>query len=218
MVSAEIIVLRKMPSDSQSHMAPEEVEMYSAGRASEGEAARWDEHLLVCGECRQAVLDQDYRAAMRSAARELRRPAEGRAPREWRWTPAWVSAAALLAAAAIVTAVLLPRWSRTEAPVAISLTTVRGPSMEARAPAGRPLRLSPDLTGLPARETYRMEVVDAMGRPVWTGDVTRGAPNASLPGLAAGVYFARLRSPEGALLREYGLEIGAGRGGQEQRQ
>ena len=110
-----------------------------------------------------------------------------------------------------MTAVLLPRWNRTEAPIAISLTTVRGPAIEARAPAGRPLRLSPDLTGLPRSASYTMEVVDAVGHSVWKGEVTGSAPSASLPGLAAGIYFARIQSPDGALLREYGLEIGAGR-------
>jgi hypothetical protein len=209
MVSAEVIVLRKMPSEPQSHMAPEDVERYSAGTASEDESARWDEHLLICGECRRLVLEQDYRTAMRSAARELRRPEEVRAPRAWPWMPIWLPAAAVLVVAAIITGVLLQRWNRTETPFAVTLTTVRGPAIEARAPAGRPLRLSLDVTGLPPSASYKVEVVNAVGKPVWKGEPAGGAPIAELPALTAGVYFARINSPQGVLLREYELKITA---------
>jgi hypothetical protein len=210
MTSAEDIVI-DMPSESQRHLRTEEIEKYSAGGASDDETARWDEHLLVCGECRRLVSGQDnFRTAMRSAARGLRQ-SEQRTPLAWRWIPLWVPATAAVAALLVAAIVFAPRWNGRQAPFAVTLTTARGPAIAAQAPERRPLSVAPDLTGLPRSASYRLEVVDAVGRPVWQGEYSGGAGRISLPGLSAGVYFARINSQGGTLLREYALEIGRAR-------
>ena len=212
MTSAEDIVMESLPSESQSHLLPEEIERYSAGGATDDEAARWDEHLLVCDECRRLVSEQDdFRVAMRSAARGLRQSKQERTAWAWHWTPLWVPVAAAVAVLLVVAVMFLPRWNGRQAPFAVTLTTARGPAAAAHAPARTPLSLTPDLTGLPQSASFRLEVVDAMGRPVWQGDYAGSAGKVSLPGLAAGVYFARINSRDGALLREYALEIGPAR-------
>jgi hypothetical protein len=76
------------------------------------------------------------------------------------------------------------------------------------APAGVPLNLVPDLAGLPAPPPYRLEMVDAAGQLVWRG--TSAAPH--VPPRTAGTYFLRAYAASGALLREYGIEIGHGSG------
>ncbi|HMD71556.1 MAG TPA: hypothetical protein VKF41_09445 [Bryobacteraceae bacterium] len=58
------------------HMDAEEIESYSLGSLSEGEAAPFHEHLLICGQCRKKVEASDaYVAAMRGAARLIRQTA-----------------------------------------------------------------------------------------------------------------------------------------------
>jgi hypothetical protein len=81
----------------------------------------------------------------------------------------------------------------------------------ARAPSGKRLSLTVDLTELPAFPSYRMEIVDATGRLVWqvvahpeNGKITQPTTN----GLRAGQYYVRLYAPGGALLREFSLGIG----------
>jgi hypothetical protein len=58
----------------KKHLGGEEAERYSLGAMSEEEVARWEEHLLVCEPCRREVAASDaYVAAMRTAAKELRK-------------------------------------------------------------------------------------------------------------------------------------------------
>jgi hypothetical protein len=78
---------------------------------------------------------------------------------------------------------------------------MRGP-VGATVPAGSPLALQPDLTGLPEASYYRLEMVDAVGNPVWSGTTKQ----TGAPALKAGEYYVRVYSPEGKLLREYGLQ------------
>jgi len=97
------------------------------------------------------------------------------------------------------------------APAAIVLETTRGAEDSlAAAPAGRPLALILELTGLEAHSEYRLEVVDAGGQPVCQ---SHGAPQnnkliATLAkGLRAGSYFVRVCANTGELLREYALTV-----------
>ena len=49
------------------------VEAYVMGNLTDAEVAAFDEHLLVCGDCRAAVIEADeYVRAMREAAKQLR--------------------------------------------------------------------------------------------------------------------------------------------------
>lgn len=57
------------------HVAGDDLERYSLGETDEGSAARVEEHLLVCGACRDRLTQVDeYHRAMREAAAKLRNP------------------------------------------------------------------------------------------------------------------------------------------------
>jgi len=66
------------------------------------------------------------------------------------------------------------------------------------------------LTGLQPLASYRLEIVDAAGRPAYQS--TEAVRNDNLQttlarGLPAGAYFVRLYNPGGELLREYALTV-----------
>ena len=183
--------------DIDGHLEEEEIERYSLAASPECELSRVEEHLLLCSSCRQKVEASDrYVHSMRRAATQIRAE-EKRAPR-------WTGMALLLAAAMILASVLLIR-GRAPAPFAVSLAATRGVAPTAHAPAGVPLALHLDVAGLPASASYRVEMVDGNGKQVWHGNFPGGPAKA----LASGIYFVRLYSPTGDLLREYGLEIAA---------
>ncbi|MDR3699393.1 MAG: hypothetical protein P4L56_07140 [Candidatus Sulfopaludibacter sp.] len=182
--------------DVEGHLVEEEIERYSLAASAEPELSQVEEHLLLCASCRKKVETSDvYVNSMRRAAAQIRAE-EKRAPR-------WAGMAFLLAAAVLLAGVILIRSNAT-APFAVSLAVTRGVGINAQAPAGVPLALQLDVTGLPAAASYRVEMVDRAGKQVWTGTFP-GRPAKPLP---AGIYFVRLYSPAGDLLREYGLEIG----------
>jgi anti-sigma factor RsiW len=187
------------------HIDPEDLERYAMGRASEEELARYEEHLLLCEMCRSALLETDsHVAAMRIAAAGIRREPVWR-PRRWQF-PTWVPAAAALVL--VLVGVRFFRWRGTaEIPLAVSLTTTRGVGLEASAPAGRALALTPDLTALSPESFYRLEIVDAQGKKTWEGRYTPADGPAHARAQDSGTHFVRVYSPSGELLREYGLEI-----------
>ncbi len=181
------------------------IERYSMCTLSEDEAARFEEHLLVCEVCQARLADQDaFGYAMRMAALELRRqpPAVARRARLFpRMAPVLAFAALVL-----LLAVAGWRWMRPSGAataVAVQLEALRGAQPGSRAPAGHPLALNADLAGLPAAGSYPLELVDRDGRSLWKGSTA--SPTA--PGLRPGLYFLRVYSNGGELLREYGLEV-----------
>jgi len=99
------------------------------------------------------------------------------------------------------------------APVAtVRLIALRGGEGDvARAPSGRPLELVFGRTDLAADLSYRAEVVDASGRQIWNGNVRIADQSLSIlvaGPLRAGVYWVRLCTSTGQLLREFGLRVG----------
>ncbi len=171
------------------------LEAYAAGSLPVGEVTDVEEHLLVCADCQRRLAETEaYLRAMRRAAARAR--AVERRP-VW----AFAAVAVVLAAGAGI------EWRGRRAGVEVALAAMRGPEAQT-APAGAPLRLSLDATGLPAMAGYRVEVVDETGRAAFTGS---GAPNgariavAAPKGLAAGRYFIRLYGQ--GLLREYALAV-----------
>ena len=189
-----------MAPNTSRHVDPENIERYSMGDISEEQAARIEEHLLVCEACRSQVAESDECVrSMANAARELRQKV---APRErWvvhRWT------LVLAAAATLIAAVAVPAWYRGAKPeFAVSLVAMRGGDLMAKAPAGTALVLHPDLTGLPSSAANRVEVVDAVGKLVWSGALA----GAKVPARRPGLYFVRVYSSGNDLLREYGLQV-----------
>jgi hypothetical protein len=122
----------------------------------------------------------------------------------------------LAAALVLVLAGTLMVW-RTQSvptgPVAtVRLIALRGGEGDvARAPSGRPLDLVFNRTDLTADLSYRAEVVDASGRQMWSGNVRIADQSLSIRvdgPLRAGIYWVRLYTSAGKLLREFGLRIG----------
>ena len=200
-----------MEAEIRRHMDDEQIESYSMGHMTEEESARFEEHLLVCGSCQKRVSEADaFVAAMSAAALALQRE-----PRAQNWYNMFFPRLTpLLAAAAlaITLAVLGARMaSRSAPPVAVALQAMRGATVQA--PSARRLTLNLDMTGLPDRSVYRVSVVDASGRELWSGVArsVEGSGQAEIPGMNAGTYFVRLYAGSGELVREYGVEVAAKR-------
>lgn len=203
-----------MPNALRSHPSDDELEQYSLGRLGDDQAAPLEEHLLLCEACRRRVEEFDeFVAVMRAALRETRgeQPARARPLALLRWLaavpkPAWAGAMAALLAAVL----LIPRWQQAPVePYAVQLEALRAVS-SAEAPAGRPLVLTVDFTGLELGRDYRVELVDAFGAGVWKGSVRPAAERTSVAlgrGLGRGQYWVRIFEPSGELLREFGLAV-----------
>ena len=205
-----------MQLDRESHASDETLESYAMGSLDGPALAKVEEHLLVCPHCQEQLKDADaYITAMRSAAAGLELEDESR--KEW-WTR--VSGAltlrrigwAMAIAALLILGVAL-RLSWRSAPstqaLALVLETNRGSELQ-RAPAGRPLTLSLDATGLPVLPAYAVEAVDAKGALQAQFHAVTGQSGIKIQlaeGLRRGNYFVRIYSPSRELLREYGLQV-----------
>jgi hypothetical protein len=187
-------------------MDAEELERFSLGRASVEETERFEEHLLICTNCRDRFEESErYVSAMRAASADLiREEAEKPARRSWPRLLPLVACAALLA---IVVAAVL-RFNSNPAPLlAVQLTAVRGTVPGGTVPAGRSMALTPDLIGIATPGPYRLEVVDERGATEWQGAYNPAMGPAYVPAQRAGTHFVRVYSNSGELLREYGLDV-----------
>ena len=80
----------------------------------------------------------------------------------------------------------------------------------ARGPAGRPLELAMDASGIGNGVRCRVEVVTASGESAWNGasNPEGGKLLARVPqGLRSGSYWVRLYAPGDELVREFGLRL-----------
>jgi hypothetical protein len=184
------------------------------GTLSEACLEAFEEHLLACCSCQDRLLEMEaYVNAMRSASPKLR---EARPP-FWAGLfrlprPAWLVASAMgLVALAVVQVWIV---SPPTHPQIASVALQSGRGIEglatAKAPAGKLLSLTVDLTELPAFPSYRMEIVGATGKPVWEGVAHSDGPSLTQitnRSLVKGQYYVRLYAPGGALLREFSLGI-----------
>jgi hypothetical protein len=195
-----------------AHPSEEILEEYVFHRLPEGLTAPLEEHLLVCHRCQDVIAETDeFVAALKVAANQ---PAPGPASQPAQWLSALPSLANRMSVAPMVALVILALvvvWKRpqeTPVPVAVSLSSLRGLSPLAPAPAGKPLRLRFDLPDLISAGEYRAEVVDAAGSPVWEGAISRvdGKLTATMSNpLRNGVYWVRLYGVDSELLREFGI-------------
>jgi len=197
-----------------SHLEEPELEEYSMGTLSEASLEAFEEHLLACDSCQDRLLEMEaYVNAMRSASPKLR---EARQP-FWadlfrRPRPAWVAAFTMGVIVFGVARVWIAAPPTRPEMASVILHSSRGIDglATARAPAGKLLSLIVDLTELPPFPSYRMEIVNATGKPVWhtlahpeNGKITQPTTNR----LLVGQYYVRLYAPGGALLREFSLGI-----------
>ena len=203
-----------MQPDYGPHAGEDTLELYSMGKLQDPDLASLEEHLLVCTECQDRAAEADsFVWATRVAAAGLRKEKSSGTLGSFRhfwWKP-------LAASAAVVLVILGLYWvggsrfpGRRQAPVAVVLQSLRGDQSIVNAPAGRPLTLQLDLTGLPAGSAFTAEVVDSEGRQVWTAVTSPpGRTLALSSGLANGTYWIRLYGGEGRreLMREFGLRV-----------
>lgn len=188
-----------------NHVEETTLERYSMGSLEEKALAELEQHLLLCETCRGRVTAADaYIFAMKWAARRLPAPIE---------QPSWnfrLLQAFAVYALLIMTAVgRFAPSDRNHAPAAIALLAMRGTDSSAHGPSGRVLVLQPDLNGLVDAPSYRLELVNAFGAPIWRGTLSGRAKSAAaiVPPRSPGVYFVHLSLPSGQLLREYSLEL-----------
>jgi hypothetical protein len=190
-------------TDREGHLVSEAVEDYLMRRLPQAEADEVEQHLLICESCRDELVETEtYLRAMKGAARRLSDNAKNP---DWKvpfLIPALILAGLLLGAVAL----RFGTFSGSGSQATIQLFAVRGSTAEAIGPARRPLLLQPDLNGL-SPAAYRIAMVDGGGSPVWLGSFTPPAfPR--VPAQPPGLYFVRISSPSGQLLREYALRLG----------
>ncbi len=175
------------------HLAEEALENYALGRFnSEAEAEAIEEHLLHCVYCqtRQQRMD-GFVQAMQSATKTVSVKPNKTIP----------NAYAVIAIAAATAAIFfIPRGLET--PVAVELSAARSEA-NLVAPSGKPLKVKIDLTGL-ATGIYKWELVSSG----LSGAVNPNEPILSLPALAKGQYWVRLREARTeVLVREFSLAV-----------
>jgi hypothetical protein len=193
-------VTTKLTFTPGEHPGEDVFENYSFDRLSDQETADFEEHLLICGACQSALTQTDeYIVVIKAATAAYLTEHKGRlrphfGKREVRWN---VAAAAVILLTCL-TALLSWRTPLGE-PQTITLDAYRGAASEA--PAGQALELNVDLKDLPPEKSFRLEVVDATGLRVWSGET----PARLTKGLSPGVYWVRLIANTGEILREYGL-------------
>ncbi len=202
------------------HASEDALERYCLGTVAAAELEAVESHLLVCSACQERLRESEayvrtmQQATAQAAADQLARQDRWRALGGWLYRS--VPAAAIAGAAALVLVGIFGPPSRRApiaAPVSVSLELTRGDeSPRAHAPAGRPLLLALDLTGLAPLAEYQVRIVDANGAAVWDSaaktDRGRLEVAASIR-LARGTYWVRiyrLSEPQ-TPLREYGLEL-----------
>ena len=198
------------------HPAEDVLEEYAFDRLEEQQTGPLEEHLLMCPACQESLASIDeYILLMKQALLERASLPPARPPRfthAFRVAPAWTTVIGALAAAALV--VFAVRW--TEAPriaVPVELVALRGGGAAmAKARAGDPLEIRLDVSDIASGavgKTFRLEMVDAFGREVWSRRATSRSAKVIARvdrRLGAGIYWVRLYSDEGDLLREFGLQ------------
>jgi len=205
-----------MQLDRESHASDETLESYAMGSLGGPVLAEVEEHLLACPHCQEQLKEIDsYVGAMRNAAAGLE--LEDQSRREF-WTRVsgaltfrrigWAMA---IAALLILGISLRVSWrpSPSVQPLALALETNRGSELQ-RAPAGRPLTFTLDVTGLPVLPEYDVEAVDSKGAvqaQFHAVTAQSGIEIRLAEGLRRGNYFVRIYSPSRELLREYGVQV-----------
>jgi hypothetical protein len=200
------------------HPLEDEFEEYAFDRLSEERCAQFEEHLLVCERCQDQLAQTDeYILLMKQTAAQWRGASSGKAPRAGiSPTVLWSSMAAVLAAGLVTAALTLgvPHTGLAREPSSVLLIAMRGGQEQGmpRARAGAPVDITIDTSDFDDRHHLRIKMVDADGLPVWNGQAIELAAGNRVSAridarLAVGVYWIRLYSAEGELLREFGLRV-----------
>jgi hypothetical protein len=188
------------------HIEETALERYSMGSLKAEASVELEQHLLYCETCQDRLTEANaYIRAMKWAVRvspeAIVQPSDN-----FRL----FQTCAVYALLIIVSVVSFGPSDRRHAPAAITLLAFRGADMEAHGPSGRVLVLQPDIKGLVAAPSYRLEIVNAAGLLIWRGAVSAGerASRTLVPPKSPGLYFVRVSLRSGKLLREYALKLG----------
>ena len=194
-----------------SHPDENVLELYCMQKLTGPALESLEDHLLLCAQCQDSVLECD--SFLHGMRRALVLPQETFAARfnlmQYFRMPTLVWAPAGVAAMACAAFLLTRSYTPTMAPVAVALTATRGGAMPA-AKAGQPLDLDLDTRDLAGSGAYHVQVVDAAGKEVWTAmeNVQQGHVHALMNArLSAGQYYVRVIDAQGAQ-REYSLRLG----------
>ena len=191
---------------ANTHPSVETIERFAMNQLPEAELAPFEEHLLLCPKCQDRVAEADqFIAAAKAAATRL----ESETPGWGQFVPKHPKPVWAAAAAALIVLFYLALPHSSAPPQLLALTTMRGAGDNAVAKAGAPIQLTLDGTGLPARQKYDVNVVDASGTLVATRQAQhqKGTTIAiSCDPLRPGQYWVRVVA-DGAVLREYSLPV-----------
>jgi hypothetical protein len=202
----------------QGHPAPEMLEEYAFCRLSETETETIEQHLLICETCQTSLAEVDEYVVLMKHATARIKPGTYVAPAAARWlspkgrSVTWKPAlTGALLAAGVIAVLALRTQAPNDAREPVQLAALRGVGTDQinHAHSGKLLDLNIDLTGLPAAERYRVEIVNAAGHGEWNGEVA-ASPNVlslQLPKrLKSGQYWVRLYSAN-ELQREFSLRV-----------
>jgi len=208
---------------STFHVHPTEdlLDEYVFGRLQEPALSELEDHLFTCSPCQSALAElEDYVRAMKIALADLQHVSSSpaAAPPVWGRLPGGATAIWAIGLMLVVSGGAMVWWRMQPAPetVTTTLAAFRGGDSAtfAHAPAGKPLDLVIDGTSLPAASAYRLQIVNASGKHVWSGAAVASGEKLSAHvsgGLRTGVYWVRLYAPqtpgEAGLLREFGLRL-----------
>jgi anti-sigma factor RsiW len=212
--------------DSLDHLDENVLEEYVFGRLGNAKSAVVEEHLLICPLCQTALTETDeyirlmkYAASRQTAALPVLVPRSApaakpvqpiavRQPQTW-YRPMQVGMGILAACAAVFMLTQGFSLLRQPTPVSLALVSYRGPLM-IEAAGGRPLDLSISAADVPPAPEYRLEIVNAGGKLIWSdaASIGGGKLSAHVPKpLTAGQYWIRLYGRPSELLAEYGLRV-----------
>ena len=203
-----------------SHPNEEVLEEYVRRHLPEVLIVQVEEHLLLCESCQATVQKIDVFVSAMKASGVARGGPAGDPVRSsgpviahrtaQGWSPGRKGLASVLALTVLALLVLRKHPDELSGPVAVTLSSVRGPEVLAVAPAGKQLELRIDAPDLTPGQAYGFQVVDAAGRQVWRGTVTYtdGMRLAQIPDpLKPGVYWIRLYDAADTALREFGMSV-----------
>jgi len=198
------------------HLEEEELEQYSMGRLPADRLTLFEEHLLACEPCQDQLLEMEaYVNAVRSASPKLREAGRPGWERFFFWPrPAWMAGAAIAVTALVIARVWIPTPTRAPEIAIVLLQASRGIEglSVAKAKTGQPVALTIELREIATASSYRFEIVDSAGRQELDNVVVpeNGKIVQKLTkGLSEGQRYVRLYAPNGDLLREFSLLVGA---------
>lgn len=195
---------------SDKHIEESLLEQYAMDVLPEQLRAGLDEHLLGCQDCQSRLVQLDtFLNAFRPAVRQMRQ--QPVATRRIRLFPRLVWLAPVAALTASLVFLVLRPGVPAVTPAFVQMRALRGPETAARLTAGQPAVLVFDIAGRDRGAKYEVEVVDPLGKTVWTVACESKEERLSVPvrKLEPGSYWVRVyrNQPERSLLEEYALRV-----------